>query len=149
MNDDTKLGLAALSLAVAIACYVLMCAGASQAVEHEVKYRNPGTTPYERLEVCHARTGGVPTCVELAAPCVGGATCTARIDLPHGESIVSARARVAALYSDPSNSLTRIAVEPAQCLSEATCRHDADGSGAVTVADFASFLGSLGRSWIP
>ena len=71
---------------------------------------------------------------EYAAPCGPGQTCRATVDLPTGVHDVRIRQGDPSEWSPYSNAV----IYPVAALEG--CAWDADGSGAVTAADFGAFL---------
>jgi hypothetical protein len=136
-----SLALSAFSLLWAIIIYMAACSTA-QAATHAVRFQNPGAElAYTALET---EWGTVPV------SCAPGATCSVVLDIPFGSRVVSGRAMSGSLRSEPSNEITVLVLPtPAECLAIPACRHDADQNGTVTVSDFGSFLGTMGRSWVP
>lgn len=120
----------------------LLAAGTAHADPAELKFQNPGTQAYTQLRT----PWGV-----VAAPCAGGATCSVIIDAPIGRQTVTAQATAdGSTWSATSNALVKlIPPAPAQCLSQASCRFDADLDGSVNGTDFGAFVAAFGKSWLP
>jgi hypothetical protein len=140
MTRETAFG--AWALVFAIVGYMVACSTA-QAAPYTLNFRNPGTTTYTSLRTPY---GTVPV------SCAPGATCSVVLEIPYGQRTITAEAADAspALWSSTSNALlSLIPPTPAECVALPACRHDADGDGIVSISDFGSFLGVLGRSWIP
>ncbi len=121
----------------------------ARAVEVNQRFLNPGTIPIDRIEICSAQAGGAQVCVTLPTNCAGGAECSVKIDLPHGRSILSARASAAgSAWSAASATLSKIAIDPALCYADDACALDRDHDGKVAGNDFAWWPRVFGTSWL-
>jgi hypothetical protein len=119
-----------------------LMAGAASAAPHTLRFRNPGPT----LAYTELRTpwGTVPV------SCAPGATFSVVLEIPFGMRTITAQAGNGSLVSPTSNALeVLVQPTPAECIAIPACRHDADRDGWITPSDFGSFLGVLGRSWVP
>lgn len=141
MKWSDRAGVAAISLAWAIAIYGASC-GTARAADHEIRFQNPDATrTYTELRT---EWGTVPV------SCAPGATCVVAVDLPVGRHEIVAQAAAGAAWSGDSNALEALVFPPpVECLAIPACRFDANRDGTVNGGDFSGFLGAFNTTWVP